>query len=165
MQKARSHPRTARRPPQGSHRSQAHGFRFCFTRLPAFFSPFPHGTRPLSVAGSYLALEGGPPSFDQGSPNPGLLGYRHHPHPEASPTGLSPPPAGRSRPLRLTPRCRRDHSPHRPLNPEGPKTPGLGSSPFARRYLGNLLLISPPPGTEMFQFPGLASLPYRFRQG
>ena len=26
------------------------GFRFCFTPLPGFFSPFPHGTRPLSVA-------------------------------------------------------------------------------------------------------------------
>ena len=30
----------------------------------------------------------------------------------------------------------------------------LGSSPFARRYLGNLGLISLPPGTEMVQFPG-----------
>ena len=35
---------------------------------------------------------------------------------------------------------------------------GLGSSPFARRYLGNLVLISSPPGTEMVQFPGSSSL-------
>ena len=33
-------------------------------------------------------------------------------------------------------------------------TTGLGSSPFARHYSGNLLLISSPPGTEMFHFPG-----------
>ncbi len=30
---------------------------------------------------------------------------------------------------------------------------GLGSSPFARHYLGNLVLISFPQGTKMFQFP------------
>ena len=40
----------------------------------------------------------------------------------------------------------------------GSTPPGLGSSPFARRYSGNLYLISLPPGTEMFQFPGFASL-------
>ena len=34
---------------------------------------------------------------------------------------------------------------------------GLGSTPFAHRYLGYLMLISFPPGTEMFQFSGLAS--------
>jgi hypothetical protein len=49
------------------------------------------------------------------------------------------------------------HQPHR-----GPTTPrrtrhGLGSSPFDRLYSGNLDLISLPPGTEMFQFPGSAS--------
>src|SRR5581483_2573967 len=34
---------------------------------------------------------------------------------------------------------------------------GLGYSPFARRYLGNLFLISLPGGTEMFHFPPFAS--------
>jgi hypothetical protein len=57
------------------------------------------------------------------------------------------------------------HSASRGLAPRtGPSTPkavapGLGSSPFARRYSGNLVLISLPPGTEMFQFPGLALHP------
>ena len=44
----------------------------------------------------------------------------------------------------------------------GPTTPqvrchtyGLGWSPFARHYLGNHCLFSFPPGTKMFQFPGL----------
>ena len=34
----------------------------------------------------------------------------------------------------------------------------MGSSPFARRYLGNRVLLSFPPGTEMFHFPGFAAL-------
>ena len=43
----------------------AYGFRFYFTPLPGFFSPFPHGTGPLSVDYEYLALEDGPPIFKQ----------------------------------------------------------------------------------------------------
>ena len=35
---------------------------------------------------------------------------------------------------------------------------GLGSSPFARHYLGNHFLFSLPAGTKMFQFPALASI-------
>ena len=38
-------------------------FRFYFTPLPGFFSPFPHGTGSLSVTDEYLVLEGGPPGF------------------------------------------------------------------------------------------------------
>ena len=33
---------------------------------------------------------------------------------------------------------------------------GLGSSPFARHYLGNHCLFSLPAGTKMFQFPAFA---------
>ena len=40
-----------------------------------------------------------------------------------------------------------------PATPEG-KPSGLGSDAFARRYLRPLVLISLPPGTEMFHFPG-----------
>ena len=35
-------------------------------------------------------------------------------------------------------------------------TSGLGSSPFARHYLGNHMLFSLPAGTKMFQFPAFA---------
>ena len=42
---------------------------------PGFFSPFPHGTASLSVATTYLALEGGPPRFRQGFSCPVLLRY------------------------------------------------------------------------------------------
>ena len=38
-----------------------------------FFSPFPHGTGPLSVFGSYLALRDGPRGFRQDSSCPALL--------------------------------------------------------------------------------------------
>ena len=31
----------------------AHGFRYSFTPLPGYFSPFPHGTHPLSVTRTY----------------------------------------------------------------------------------------------------------------
>ncbi len=41
----------------------------------------------------------------------------------------------------------------------------MGSSRFARRYSGNRRLLSCPPGTEIFHFPGLASVPYGFRDG
>ena len=43
------------------------GFQVLFTPLPGFFSPFPHGTSPLSVTEEYLALEGGPSDFQPGS--------------------------------------------------------------------------------------------------
>ena len=59
--------------PRGSHCLYAHGFRFCFTPLPGFFSPFPHGTGPLSVDYECLALEDGPPIFRQDSSCPVLL--------------------------------------------------------------------------------------------
>jgi hypothetical protein len=49
------------------------GFRFYFTPLPGFFSPFPHGTCSLSVDYEYLALEDGPPIFRQDYTCPALL--------------------------------------------------------------------------------------------
>ena len=57
-----------------SHSLSAHGFRICFTRHLAYFSPFPHGTRALSVIEEYLGLEGGPPRFAQHSTCAALLG-------------------------------------------------------------------------------------------
>ena len=41
--------------------------------LSGCFSPFPHGTCSLSVAGEYLGLEGGPPMFRQDFTCPALL--------------------------------------------------------------------------------------------
>ena len=42
---------------------------------PGFFSSFPHGTCPLSVANSYLALDRGRPSFRQDFSCPAVLRY------------------------------------------------------------------------------------------
>ncbi len=41
----------------------------------------------------------------------------------------------------------------------------FGLFPVRSPLLGESLLISFPPGTEMFHFPGFAALPYGFRQG
>ena len=49
------------------------GFRFYFTPLPGFFSPFLHSTGSLSVDHEYLALEDGPPIFRQDVTCPALL--------------------------------------------------------------------------------------------
>src|SRR3954465_6401387 len=68
---------------------------------PGCFSPVPHGTRPLSVTRESLALEGGPPSFTPGSSDPGVTQELHYVEPLASPTGLSPSLAPRSRGLPL----------------------------------------------------------------
>ncbi len=123
------------------------------------FSPVPHGTCPLSVTRESSALEGGPPSFTPGSSYRALL--RNSTSPSASPsaTGLSPSLGPRSRGLRV--------ASSRPS--VGPATPHPQGVWFRRRTLSlaatqvispglRPLLISPPPGTEMFQFPGFALL-------
>ena len=52
----------------------ATGFRYYFTPLPGYFSPFPHGTGPLSVTKEYLGLTGGPAGFTRNFRGPALLG-------------------------------------------------------------------------------------------
>jgi hypothetical protein len=122
--------------------------------LPALgcFSPVPHGTRPLSVTRESLALEGGPPSFTPDFSSRALLRNSTSRH-----------------------RCRRRPGSHRLWRPVpgdfnwrdvdppvGPTTPKLNESrfrlhPVRSPLLGASQLISLPPGTEMFQFPGFAS--------
>jgi hypothetical protein len=52
----------------------ANGFRYYFTPLPGYFSPFPHGTCPLSVFWEYLGLSGGPDRFTRDFSGPVILG-------------------------------------------------------------------------------------------
>src|SRR3954467_14283403 len=52
----------------------ARGFRYYFTPLPGCFSPFPHGTRSLSVVYVCLGLRGGPRRFTPVFTVPALLG-------------------------------------------------------------------------------------------
>ena len=60
-------------PSWGSYCLYVCGFRFYFTPLPGFFSPFLHSTGALSVDHEYLALEDGPPVFGQDVTCPALL--------------------------------------------------------------------------------------------
>ncbi len=121
------------------------GFRVSFIPLSGCFSPFPHGTRALSVARQYLALEGGPPCFPQASTWPVVLRLSRQPQgvARAWPTGLSPALVGLSRPLRLANRASGPSGHSRilaaGLQPRAGRTPrGLGCSRFARHYSGNL---------------------------
>ena len=117
------------------------------------FSPVPHGTRPLSVTRESLALEGGPPSFAPGFSFRALLRNSATPaswFPLPGSHRLWPPVPGEFAYPALT-RLQ-------VLQPRGHKDLGLGSGPFRSPLLRTSRLISLPPGTEMFQFPGFASL-------
>ena len=108
---------------------------------PGFFSPFPHGTCSLSVGQEYLALEDGPPIFRQGFSCPALLIF----HP-----------------------CR--HFAYRAITVYGrpfqdrfaTSAATFGLLPVRSSLLGESRLISFPPGTEIFQFPGFAPYTYVF---
>jgi hypothetical protein len=122
----------------GSHCLYACGFRICFTPLPGFFSPFPHGTGSLSVDHEYLALEDGPPIFRQDFTCPALLLVPSVPLP--------------------TFRVRGCH-------PLWPPFPERSAKSKAKRYrllrfrsplLSESRLISVPAVTEMFQFSAFA---------
>lgn len=118
------------------------------------FSPFPHGTGPLSVSGKYLALADGPAGFAQDFSCPALLRI----------------PAGCSRrfvygiitlsdpPFRVGSTSTFAAYMAGPSTPALPKQHRFGLFPFRSPLLGeSLLLFSFPAGTEMFQFPAFAS--------
>jgi hypothetical protein len=131
---------------------------------PGRFSPFPHGTRPLSVIRKYLGLPGGPGRFTQDSTSPVLLGKtpnsRHDfAYPALTVYGVP------SQRLRLPHRfitARRNGGP----STEAPTTPHTQHPPAITRARFSLLrfrsplltesqLFSSPTGTEMFHFPAL----------
>ena len=115
-------------------------FQVCFTPLPGFFSPFPHGTSSLSVDYEYLALEDGPPIFGQDSTCPALLV-----------------------PRLVSPHRFRIRGYH-PLWPDFPDrfANAMAKDCWLFRFRSPLLsesrLISVPCPTEMFQFRQFASL-------
>ena len=85
LQKARCHP--IRR--SGSNGLYAIGFRYYFTPLPGYFSPFPHGTCSLSVTKEYLGLAGGPARFTRNFRGSALLGVSLKSD-QLTSTGVSP---------------------------------------------------------------------------
>ena len=130
---------------------------------PGYFSPFPHGTLRYRWV-TVLSLGGWAPQLPAGflvSRGTRVAAAEGH---VRFPTGFSPSRTGLSRPF-----SRRSCIPseaaaaasllhpqprwiHRPAGHD--RIRGLGSPPFARHYLGDLIqLISFPQGTEMFQFP------------
>ena len=127
MQKARRHP--TKGTPTACRRTVSGSLS---PRCSRCFSPFPHGTGPLSVFREYLALPDGPGCFGQGFTCPALLRVPPGRSP-LSRTGLSPATAGRSRPFRLAARNLLAAL----LPRRGRNRCGLGYSPFARHYSGN----------------------------
>ena len=99
-----------------------------------FFSPFPHGTGPLSVSREYLALRDGPRGFTPDFSCPALLRCRLGCLHRFRVRGLHPlrpqfPLCSPSLPM-----CLRWRS----YNPGGRRNgAGLGSCAFARHYLRN----------------------------
>jgi hypothetical protein len=144
LQKARRQPLGRRtslrsRPTRAFDCLEVTGFRSSFIPLAGCFSPFPHGTRALSVARCSPALEGGPPSFPQDFACPAVLrgtaeasrrcrrlrGF----HPLWR--GVPATSAGTA-PTSLTCVCRA-------LQPRwSRRTSGLGCARFARHYSGPL---------------------------
>lgn len=122
-----------------------------------------------------LALGGGPPGFPRGSTCPAVIRSVIQEVPVLSPTGLSPSPARRSRTFRLerglvTSRPGRSPVQRRPATPAVQRLRaithrGFGLFPFRSPLLRESRLISTPPGTEMFQFPGWPSRTYGFSTG
>ena len=148
MQKARRH--TQKRAPTACRRMVSGTI-----SLPSSgcFSPFPHGTRTLSVSREYLALPDGPGRFAQDYSCPALLRI---------PLGLVMLRIRDFHPLWLN---FPEHSPHNTsttawsYNPEcaSPRK-RFGLLPGRSPLLGESLLFSLPGGTKMFQFPALASM-------
>src|SRR3954471_1264832 len=135
---------------------------YYFTPLPGYFSPFPHGTRPLSVTRKYLGLPGGPGRFTADYRGPPLLGNTNR-----KAMNFRLPGSHRLRPA--IPHCstnpRLDNSPHAcqhvhvaPTTPTTQPLTGITRHRFSlirfrSPLLTESLLFSLPTGTEMFHFP------------
>ena len=111
-----------------------------------FFSPFPHGTRALSVGNGIQPCGMGPTDSDGVSRVPPYLGsgtgarrFAHGAVTRRGPTFQTVAPAPRSR------SCR-------PATPAD-RSAGLGFVRVRSPLLAESLLISSPRGTEMFHFP------------
>src|SRR5664279_3276274 len=140
----------------------ARGFRYYFTPLSGYFSPFPHGTSPLSVTREYLGLAGGPARFTANFTGSLLLGVTLRRHRVFVYGGITLY-AGPSQVLRLTTMLS-DSLLTRQSQRSGPTTPHTQRLPAITRMRFGLFrfrsplltesrLLSLPVGTEMFHFP------------
>lgn len=137
-----------------------------------FFSPFPHGTRSLSVIRSYLALPDGPGRFPRNSTCSVVLGtigprtycFRlqgFHLLRLTVPSHSSNSKTTAQEWHLLNPNS---HYPHTATR-ASLHSMSFGLFPFRSPLLRESHSFSFPGPTEMFQFKPFSSLPYRFRQG
>ena len=103
---------------------------------PGFFSSFPHGTCPLSVANSYLALDRGRPSFRQDFSCPAVLRYCTGKTTVFRIRGFHPLCQAFPKPFYYT--FALSLAVRKPVQPYNPRLTGLGSSNVARHYFRNL---------------------------
>ena len=114
-----------------------------------FFSPFLHSTGSLSVSREYLALRDGPRRFIQDFSCPALLRILLSLS-LVSPTGLSPSLTGLSRPFGYLLLCLMQS-----FYPDSAETESVWALPLSLAATDGIDSLSFPPGTKMFQFPGL----------
>ena len=133
---------------------------------PGFFSPFPHGTRSLSVASECLALEDGPPRFPRDCTCPAVLGnclqedrtrFVYRTITFSGWPFQAPSTAYRFCDFRVTPETAPQPRPYRYGR--------FGLFRVRSPLLTESLLLSFPLGTEMFQFPRFAPDSYGFTAG
>src|SRR3954462_6293737 len=147
---------------------------YYFTPLPGYFSPFPHGTSPLSVTREYSGLAGGPARFTPNFTGSVLLGIRSG-RPQVFVYGAltlygDPFQRPSTNPwLSDSPHLRQKML-ERPTTPTTQRLPawhatGLASSAFARHYSRNhgcfLFLWV----LRCFTSPRSLHTPYVFRRG
>lgn len=148
-------------PPQrkGSDGLQAPGFRYYFTPLPGYFSPFPHGTIRYRSSGGIQAAKWSW-QIHTGFHEPRATRERAHAASMVSPTGLSPTTAPLPRrfsyhtSFSLRPPPAEDGR-TRPTTPHTQPLPGITRTRFNHHpiSLATTHGISSPTGTEMFHFP------------
>ena len=144
----------------GSDRPWAHGFRISFTPLAGVLFTVPSRYWFAIGRRGYLALGGGPPRFPPDSACPAVLTQEHHPtHPAVTYGTLTPSGGPFQRPsvdwvvgakdLPTPPR-----SPFYPPTAPAAASTAVGVWAPPRSLAATRGILSLPPGTEMFQFPG-----------
>jgi hypothetical protein len=174
LQKARSHITSRDESPLKLLRLVGTRFQVLFhDPSPGHFSPFPHGTRALSVIREYLGLPGGPGRFTQDSSSPVLLGI-----PSNSRQGFAYPAltvyGAPSQRLRLPNRfitvhslgrnCKRVPRPRTCNTCRLSHTPGLASSAFAHHYSRNHCCFLFLRVLRCFTSPRYHQPPYTFKR-
>ena len=144
---------------------QAPGFRYYFTPLPGYFSPFPHGTIHYRSSGGIQAAKWSwqiHTGFHEPRATRATVPDTHQPVP---PTGVSPTTP--RLPRRFSYRSARTRSPAEdqqdsPTTPHTQPLPSITRTRFNHHPLSLATThgISSPTGTEMFHFPASPPTPY-----